>query len=176
MRTTLFAAAAVMAGIIVGFLLGISMANRVPLGAEASIEWHWKRVNDFRDYMRDPNSYSPVPGTKLSSATPPYDPEPSLLALKEAGEIKCAEIILPTVPVNRKINQYWMRHLGEYVDVLEATGLPGSSALQVSGDTPLYLKIWFKKSAVADIQKLINDLEALAREADGDQGEVKPSE
>ena len=79
MRTTLFAAAAVMGGIIVGFLFGISMAKRVPLGAEASVEWHWKRVNEYRAYMRDPQNLHSTPHVGINALTPQYDILPSLI-------------------------------------------------------------------------------------------------
>lgn len=160
MRTSLFVAAAAISGIIVGFLIGASLATRVPLGAEASVEWHWKRVNDYRAFMRDPQNLHSTPNAGINALTPPYDPEPSYLALEMAGEIKCAEIILPTVPINNRIQLRLMGNFGP--DVLEAKGLPKNSTLRVSGTPPLYMKIWYKKSALADIQKLIDDLEALA--------------
>jgi hypothetical protein len=163
MRTSLIVAVAALSGIMGGYLLGIAMAERVPLGTEASVEWHWKRVNDYNAFMRDPKnlSSSHIPG--LNALTPPYDVDPSLLALENSGEIYHVDLVLPNVPSTSNTNQFWMGFCGDRdKTILHATGNSQYADFRPSGDQPLHLKIWFKKSAVADIQKLIVELESLA--------------
>ncbi len=165
MRKTLFVAAAVMSGIIVGFLFGVSMAKRVPLGAEASVEWHWKRVNDYRAFMRDPQNLHSTPNAGINALTPPYDIVPSLIALDAAGEIDYVDLILPNVPSNRETNRYWFGFCDAHQeDILRATGNRSYTSFKPSGIQPLHLNLWFRKSATIDIQKLIDELEALARD------------
>ena len=45
-------AVALMAGLISGFILGVTIVGRVPLGERASVDWHWKRVNDYLAAMK----------------------------------------------------------------------------------------------------------------------------
>ena len=168
MRTTLFAAAAVMAGIIVGFLFGISMAKRVPLGAEASVEWHWKRVNEYRAFMRNPQNLHSTPHAGINALTPPYDVVPSLMALESAGEVGHVDLILPNVPYSGEATLHWFRFCDAHQeDILEATGNRSSSSFKPSGIPPLRLNIWYRKSAKIDIQKLIVELEELALKSKG---------
>jgi len=150
MRQKLTIAVALMAGLISGFILGVKIVGRVPLGERASVDWHWKRVNDYLAAMK-----------KLPTREP-YDVETSLLALNKAGEIHALELLLPTVPENRATNTYWINYLHDRPDVLLAQGLPQSSAIRFAGRQPLYLKIWCRKSTLPDIQKLVDELEALA--------------
>jgi hypothetical protein len=165
MRTTLFAAGAVMSGIIIGFLLGASMAQRVPLGAEASVEWHWKRVNEYRAFMRDPQNLHSTPHAGLNALTPPYDIVPSLIALESAGEIEHVDLILPNVPYSGETTLHWFRFCDAHKeDILQAMGNTSGTSIKLSGIQPLRLNIWYRKSAKIDIQKLIDDLELLASE------------
>ncbi len=161
MRQTLTVAVALIAGLLSGFMLGVSIAGRVPLSESASIDWHWKRVNDYLAAM------------KKQPTREPYDVEPSLLALSKAGEISAVELLLPTVPENQVTNAYWIRYLQDRPDVLMAQGLPQSSVIRFTGKQPLYLKIWCRKSALSDIQKLVDELEALA--ASGNADSTKPA-
>ena len=163
MRTTLFAAAAVMGGIIVGFLFGVSMAKRVPLGAEASVDWHWKRVNEYRAFMRNPQNLHSTPHAGINALTPPYDVVPSLMALESAGEIDHIDLILPNVPYTGEATRHWFRFCDAHKDdILEATGNTSGTGYKISGIQPLRLNIWFRKSARADMQQLIVELEELA--------------
>ncbi len=147
----------------IGFIMGINLAKRVPLGAEESVAWHWKWVNEYNAYMQNPGNYTLDAQTGLSSSTPPYDPMPSLMALEAAGEIQCVDLVFPKVPNNRTINRHWMTYLSERNPTVPyASGNPGIAALRPTGTSPLYLKICFKPSALPDIQRLILELEELA--------------
>ncbi len=168
MRKTLFAAAAVMSGIIVGFLLGASLAQRVPLGAEASVEWHWKRVNDYRAFMGDPQNLHSTPNAGINALTPPYDLVPSLMALEAAGEVGHVDLVLPNVPYSGEVTRHWFRFCDAHrEDILEATGNKSYTNFKPSGNPPLRLNIWYRKSAKIDIQKLIVELEELALKSKG---------
>ncbi len=156
--------AAIIGGVLGGFLVGVSVAKRVPLGAEASVEWHWKRVNDYRAFMNDSKNYSAVPGTGLNASTPPYDPVPSLIALDRAGEIDHIDVVLPNVPYyNAETTHHCLDFYDAHKeDILWATGNPSYTGITISGTPPIRLNLWFRKLPRTDIQKLIEELEALA--------------
>lgn len=166
---------AVMAGLLVGYLLGVSLARRVPLGAEESVEWHWKRVNDFLAFIRDPQNLHSTSMDGINALTPPYDPMPSLIALEAAGEIDHGNLVLPNVPYTGKATRHWFEFCEAHREnVVYASGNHSYVDFKPSGDQPLHLDFWFKKTAKPDIQKLIVELEALA--ADGQTQSTKPGE
>lgn len=141
-------------------------------GIPVTIADHWHRVNDYRTLIRDPKNYRYDPQTKLSSVEILIDPDPSLAALVAAGELAYVNLVLPTVPSNRRNNRYWMKWADTRDDVLEARGTSTYADFKVHGEQPLHLELWFRETARADVQKLIVDLESLAASEDSTSGEV----
>lgn len=103
--------AAIIGGVLGGFLLGVSVAKRVPLGAEASVEWHWKRVNDYRAFMRDPQNLHSTAHAGINALTPPYDMAPSLMSLESVGEIDHVDLVLPSVPYTPEVTLHCFRFI-----------------------------------------------------------------
>lgn len=166
-RTISVAVAAFVLGFIVQFVA--SAITALSTSQNPEIARHWKLVNDYNAYMRDPDNYSADP-SGLYGADVPYDPEPSLMALVTAGELEYVDIVLPLVPANRETDRYWMQFVRKRQEtMLYATGNPDYVDYKPSGESPLHLQLWFKKSAKADVQRLIRELETLAAE-DGYQG------
>jgi len=132
--------------------------------APNTIAEHWRVVKGYRAYVCNPANYRPDPQTGHSVTTPPSDPLPSLAALVAAGELQYVDLVFPVVPKNRRTTRYWMQWAENNEDVLHATGNPQYVDFELSGDQPLHLQLWFRESAKTDVQQLIKDLEALARD------------
>ena len=153
---------------VIGFFVHLVLSRIVPLATDdnADVARHWKLVNEYNAYMRDPDNYS-TDASGLYGATDPYDPEPSLAVLVAAGALKFIDIVLPLVPNNRKTNRHWMQFVEDRHDrILFATGNPEYVDYAPSGESPLHLQLWFKESAKADVQQLIRELETLAAAKD----------
>ena len=156
-RTCLIAALAFGLGFVAHFAI-----SRIPVDKQAQdIAYHWQRVNDFNEHIRDPRNLEEIDG--MGAVTPLYDPEPSLAALVAAGELEHVDLVLPTVPQNRETTSLWMHYCDDRRDkIIYATANPESIALAPSGDPPFHMNIWFMKTATADVQRLIRELEELA--------------
>lgn len=124
---------------------------------------HWRVVNSYRAHILNPANYTYDPRVGLSSTTPPPDPEPSLFALVNAGELNHLDLVFPTVQVSEQANRLWMKFAESRDDIAYATGYPSSdpadSYYKTSGTKPLHLNLWFKPSAREAVQKLIKELE-----------------
>jgi hypothetical protein len=96
----------------------------------------------------------------------PPEYEPSLVALAELGELEYVDLVFPTVPQTREFIHHWMQFCADRDDIIEAHGNPDHFGYQTSGQQPMHLQIWFKKSAADDVRQLIHELEQLAAEAD----------
>ncbi|MBI5758198.1 MAG: hypothetical protein HZA46_06745 [Planctomycetales bacterium] len=147
-----------------GFLshLIVPRSDSATSGEPLSVQHHWKLVNDYVAFTRDPKSFMRDVQAGLYGATPPYAIEPSLAVLVSAGELEHVDIVLPLVPQNEETNQYWMHFVGERQDILHATANPVYADYRPSGDPPLHFNLWFKARAKADVQQLIKELEDLA--------------
>lgn len=157
---------------VAAFALGFIMHALAPriisltTGHDVDVARHWKLVNEYNAYMRHPDNYSTYP-SGLYGIEVPYDPEPSLAALVAVGELEHVDIVLPLVPANREANRHWMEFVNARQDtILYAMGNREYVDYKPSGESPLHLQLWFKKSAKADIQQLINELETLAASND----------
>ncbi len=125
---------------------------------------HWRVVKGHYAYVRNPARCRPDPQTGFLVMTPPSDPLPSLAALVAAGELKYVDLVLPVVPENGRTTRHWLQWAENHEDVLYATGNPQYVDYELSGDQPLHLQLWFREPAKIDVQRLIKDLEALARD------------
>ena len=134
--------------------------------AQPSTADHWKVVNDFIAYRRDPPARDLDASLGLFAIRVPPEYEPSLAALVSAGELRHVDLVLPLVPTTREVNQYWMEFCGERDDIIWASGNPEYVDYNPSGEQPLHLQLWFKTSAVGDVRQLIRELEELAAKAD----------
>jgi len=151
-----------------GLLLGLDLRIEPPPKADKSIAWHWKRVKEYNDYLRDISNYRRDASTGLAVTNPLFDPLYSLKALQDAGELRFVDLVFPNVPNSSDANRFWQKYVTEREDKIPyATGNPQYTDFKPTGTSPLHLKIWFKESAIADIQRLITELEALAAKRTG---------
>jgi hypothetical protein len=142
-----------------------------------STAYHWKRVNDYIDFMENPENYTSEPalGHRVISTQEPYDPIPHFVALASAGELEHVDLVLPQVPNSSEINRHWKQFVYQRRDtILCAVGNSEYTRYRPSGEAPLHLKLWFRTSATEDVQLLIDQLEQLA--AAGGDGLSVPSQ
>jgi len=157
-----------LAAFALGFIVHLVASRIVSLTTDesADVARHWKLLNDYNAYVRNPDNYSTDP-SGLYGVGDPYDPMPSLAALVAARELTHVDIVLPLVPANRETHRHWMQFVNARQDtILFATGNPESVDYKPSGEPPLHLQLWFKESAKPDVQQLIEELETLAAEKD----------
>lgn len=149
----------VVLSLVVGFALG-ALAMR-DWGPPKSTAYHWRVVNAYRAYINDPANYKYDSRTGLSSATLLPDPEPSLFALVNAGELSYLDLIFPNVEPTTDVHRRWLKFAEENPDVLHAVGnsAEGFGAIDTSGKEPLHLKIWFRPSAMGAVKQLIKELD-----------------
>jgi hypothetical protein len=159
-RTKAIAAFAFALGFVVH--LGASRFSAVPSDDKADVSQHWKLVNGYNEYMRDPDNYRVNAHSGFSGAEIPYDPEPSLAALVAAGEIEHVDLVFPSVPSTSEAHRYWMEFIDERQDtILYAIGNIEYVDYKTSGEPVLHLELYFKRNATSDVQQLIRELEAL---------------
>lgn len=155
--------AKIIIGIVSGFVLGFFAHDLFPRRSDTAR--HWRAVERFNAFMENPSSYKPDTNTGLRMATPPYDPEPHLASLVEAGELRHLDIVLPSVPSSRATTRHWMSFFEKHRDVIvSASGNPSWVAFKPKGTQPVHLNLWFKPSGEQLIQQLIKELEALEPE------------
>jgi len=144
---------------VIGFAIGFSVRSLHP--AETTVADHWRIVRDYREYVLDPNNYTPDPQTGLSATTPTQDLEPSLAALVSAGELRYLDIVLPTVPYsNRDATRHWMEFCERHQEeIVWAYGNPSSVAFTTKGEQPIHLQLWFPEESIPLVQQLISKLE-----------------
>ena len=130
-----------------------------PQRRPSSIAEHWKVINDYRAYMEDPRNYEVDP-SGLVGVKDPCDIGPSLAALAAAGELEYVDLVFPLVPHRQEATRYWMTFVNEHREIVEASGNPEYVAYTTTGQQPLHLQLWFRKTAADDVQQLIKGLEA----------------
>jgi len=128
---------------------------------EGEVKRHWQVVHDYRNARQNPDNWERDPKTGFNVRAVP-DISVSLAYLVAAGEIVYADVILPEVPRSRASVMHWLTWAENRNDIWEMSG-PTGSPFEVRGELPLHLKIWHDETAHADIQKLIQDLEALPK-------------
>ncbi len=160
MRATL--PVTVVLSLIVGFALG-ALAMR-DWGPPKSTAFHWRVVNAYRAHINDPANYQYDPQTGLSSAELPPDPEPSLFALVNAGELSHLDLVFPNVEPTTEVDRRWLKFAEGHPEVLHAVGnsAEGVGAIDTSGKEPLHLKIWFRPSALDAVKQLVKELDPAA--------------
>jgi hypothetical protein len=148
--------------LIVGIAIGV-FAQRA-WQSRTAVARHWRAVESYVAYMRDPSNAKPDPQTGLSYMTPPMaDPEPHLAALVAAGELRHLDIVLPTVAyTNRAATRHWMAFCERHPkDIVYAYGNPSVVAFPTEGSEPIHLNIWYPESSESVVQQLISELEAM---------------
>ncbi len=148
---------------LVAGLVGCERSNPGPVFDEAAIAKHWEAVRHHREFVNNPDNFKPDASTGLVAVSP-ADPLPSLAALVAVDELQYVDLVFPTVPNTREVNQYWMTWGQRQSDVWYMIGNPQYVAYKPSGEQPLHLSIWFEESASAKVQQLIADLEMLAKD------------
>jgi hypothetical protein len=144
-------------GLVFGFVIGF-VVRGVYFGPPTTAD-HWRVVERYNAYLRDPANYKPDPATGLSVASSPIDQAPSLAALVAAGELSHVDLVLPTVPDSREAGQHWMKFCGAHQEIVYATGHTTYSAFTPAGKPPLHLNLWFRDSDQGVVQQLIRELE-----------------
>ena len=127
-----------------------------------SIKGHWRKVEHYKEFLKDPANMQSSSG--YSYMTPPYDPIPHLNSLAAAHELEYVDLIFPNVPNKKPALDYVLKWADQNEDIVYFEGNVTYQAYPTSGEQPLQLKIWFKDSAKADVQKMIKDIEALPKE------------
>ena len=147
-------------GIVLGFVLGF--AAHFAFFGQSSTKHHWRIVERYNAYVRNPANYKPDASTGLSVTSTPADPTPSLAALVAAGELNHLDLVFPSVPKNREAAQHWMRFCETHKEIVFATGNPSYTAFTAftpAGTQPLHLNIWFRETDQAVVQTLVRELE-----------------
>jgi hypothetical protein len=148
--------------ILFGFLLGIvlGVAPSFILFSQTTTKHHWKVVESYNAFINDPANYTPVPGTGLSAATPPADPEPSLAALVAARELTYVDLVLPSVPHSSETTRHWMKFCQAHKEIVYITERDWSHSIyKTVGTQPVHVNIWFREKDAAVVQTLIKELE-----------------
>ena len=123
----------------------------------------WKAVEAYRAFILNPSNYKVDSKTGFMMATPPPDPAVNLAALVAAGELEHADLVFPNVASSGPANRHWKRWARQNIDILHAEGNPGFE-FEPSGQPRLHLNLWFRKSATAAVQKLVQELEQFPAE------------
>ena len=144
-------------GIVLGFVLGF-VANRAFFGP-TSTKHHWRVIERYNAYVRNPANYKPDVATGLSVTSPPGDPGPSLAVLVAAGDLRHVDLVLPTVPNSREAALYWMKFCDTHQEIVYVTGNPSYTAFTPAGTQPLHLNIWFREVDEGIVQTLVRELE-----------------
>lgn len=129
-----------------------------------STKAHWRAIETYNAYIRDPSNAKSDPQTGLSMVEPVDDIEPHLAALVAAGELRHLDIVLPTVSnTNRAAKRHWMRFCDRHhpEGIVHASGNPSYVAFPTKGKQPLHLNIWYRKTSESVVQQLISELEDL---------------
>lgn len=143
------------------FILGLALgfAMNYLLTRQFATRNHWKKVNDYIQFERNPASYKPDATTGMLAATPPSDIRQDLAALVAAGELNHVDLVFPSVPCDRENTKQWIDFVKNYSEIVYITGNPSYTAFKVSGEQLIHLNIWFKNSSEAVIHALIAELE-----------------
>ncbi|HWQ91567.1 MAG TPA: hypothetical protein VN673_07835 [Clostridia bacterium] len=143
--------------IVLGFVLGF--AAHFVFFAQPTTKHHWRVVERYNAFVRDPANFKPDPATGLSVTSPPGDPAPSLAALVAAGELSHVDLVLPTVLKSREAGKHWMVFCEAHKEIVYASGNPSYTAFTPVGTQPLHLNIWFRDADKGVVQTLIRELE-----------------
>jgi hypothetical protein len=161
LRTIIIAALTFLAGALSYAVVDSARSARPSAHSTAS---DWEAVKHYRAFVLNSANSRPDPKTGLQVTTPPPDPGLNLAALVAAGELEHVDLVLPNVANSRAANRFWMKWAEENPDILHALGNPTYTAFAPSGTAPLHLQLWFRESATATVQQLIQDLEHLPAE------------
>jgi len=147
--------------LVIGFAIGFGIRSLVP--KETSVADHWRIVNEYREHVLNPESYTLDPQTRLSAAEPVHDLEPSLAALVSTGELCYLDVVLPTVPYsNHDAIRHWKAFCERHMDKIAwGYGNPSSVAFPTKGEQPIHLQMWFPESSIPLVQQLISELEEI---------------
>lgn len=144
-------------GIVLGFMLGF--ATHFALFRQPSTTHHWRVVERYNAFVRDPANYKPDPATGYSVISLPGDPEPSLAALVAAGELNHVDLVFPTVPKSHEAGRHLMAFCEAHKEIVYVTGNPSYTTFTPAGPQPLHLNIWFRDADQGVVQTLVRELE-----------------
>lgn len=144
-------------GVVLGFVLGFSA--HLAFFSQPTTKYHWRFIERYNAYVRDPANYKPDAATGLLATSAPGDPLPSLAALVAAGELSHVDVVLPTVPQSRESAHYWLEFCDAHRQIVFATGSPSYTGFTPAGAQPLHLNVWFREADKGVVQTLIRELE-----------------
>lgn len=150
---------------IIAFCLGLAAHCFLASGSSSdssNAQRYWDELERYYAEMDDESDRVVIDGMVGYSVK--NDPHPALAGLVAAGEIRYVDLVLPNAFRNHEANKLWMTYTNEHDDIVYAEGNPSSVDFKPTGDQPLHLQLWFRKSATPKIQELIRQLEALPKE------------
>jgi hypothetical protein len=119
---------------------------------------HSHRLEEYQDFMRDKENWER--DTVGTFVEPPFDIDPSLAMLVSLGELEHVDLVLPTVPESAEVNTLVMQYVEDHDDILFMYGNPEYRDFPTSGQGPLHLNLWFRKTGSSDMKELITRLES----------------
>ena len=140
------------------------------MGAGCAIGWHfydtsnervisrnWQIVNEFTTIMRgdSPSNTRVQDGLRITEYS--VDPDPAFAFLVSKRELYYADLVFPTVMNSRENNAIWMEFTSKhYPDIIWVTGHSNMGQFKTTGNYPLHLNVWYKKTEQAT--ELVNEL------------------
>ena len=144
-------------GLVLGFVLGF--VAHLLFFDKSSTAYHWRVVERYNAYVRNPANYKHDPATGFSVTSPPGDLAPSLAALVSAGELSHVDLVLPNVPASREAQQHWVKFCESHREIVEATSNSSYAEFKPAGVQPLHFNLWFRDSDKAVALTLVRELE-----------------
>ena len=133
---------------VVIFLIG--WTSHKIIRREDTTDYHWKKINDWREYMSDPNNTRTSMG--FTNISQPFDEMPHLEALVSAGELQKRWVLIPGLPVRREVTQDLMKFLNN-PQVLSAT-----MGEHYNDGVPLTFQVWYRPSFDQELSNYIEEL------------------
>jgi len=141
--------------VIIGIMIGWFSASQKVDGYDSS--WHWKRVNEYRQYINGEIDKTDYHGYTYHDGEP--DILPSLHALEKAAELRKLDLVFPNVPLSPEVTKYWMEFCNATDGMIEGSANLSYSKYKTIGVQPFRMVIWFKPEIEDKVDILIAGIE-----------------